>query len=63
MQLILCEKSQPADSLPLVLSQIGFDLDRDFVGLDFATVQKLREELSLVFALRNQFGRESRWIW
>lgn len=59
MELVLGEEREPADAIALVLAELDADRDRNLVLLDLGTIEKLRQELALVVALREQVGREA----
>jgi len=41
VQLVLREESEPADSIELVLAEVGLDLNRDVIWYDLAPVEQL----------------------
>jgi len=51
MQLVFRQECQPADSIPLILPQLRFDLNRNFVLLGFTAIEKLHEELAFFITL------------
>lgn len=59
MKLILREEGEPVDSFLLVVSKLGLDGDGDVVLGDFASVEKLVEELSLARPFGEELCRES----
>ena len=62
MKLILCQESQPAHTVLLILPQIRLDIDRNLILLGLATIQQLHQELSFVVPLGQEFGRKAWWI-
>jgi hypothetical protein len=51
MKLVLCQESQPAHTIFLVLPQIGFDLDRHLILLGLTSIQQLHQEFPLIIPL------------
>ena len=51
MQLVFRQEREPADSISLILSQLRFDLDGNFVLLGFTAIEKLHEELAFFITL------------
>jgi hypothetical protein len=51
MKLIFRQESQPAHTIFLILSQIGFNLDRDLILLGLASIKQLHEKFPLIIPL------------
>lgn len=59
VELVLCQKGKPAHSVPLILPQIGFDWNGNFILLCLAAVQQLHKELSLFVSLGQELVRKA----
>lgn len=59
VELILCQKGEPAHSVPLILPQIGFDWNGNLILLCLAAVQQLHKELSLFVSLGQELVRKA----
>lgn len=51
MQLVLCQECEPADTILLILSELGLDLDGNRVRFDLGAIEKLVEELTFTGSL------------
>lgn len=62
VKLILGEKSEPVDSVLLVLPELSLDRNGDLVLVDLGSVEELVEELSLSSSFLEHLEGESWWV-
>ena len=59
MKLVLGKEGQPADAVLLVLAKLGLDINRYRIRDDFASIQELGQEVTLLLSTLQEFFWEA----